>query len=200
MPVYSAVTMAKDADRRNGPNADDTGRSGRKLVHAIWIVGLLVPGAIGLAAKFVLDSRGVPTVSLVRGFELIFPLTLFTEIPFVILSLIARAILRRPSPMDRETRIGLNLVIGGALAGLVLAVGGYLLEPMLYAGPGGLAEVVGMMLALWPITLPFLFLWSAVGIIGGGIIGGILALIVTPLLVRTRDRAGRRDMRGDQPP
>jgi hypothetical protein len=149
------------------------------LVQAIWITGLVLPSLTGLLAIGILQSRGISTVSLSRGFALIVPLTLFVEIPFAILAWVMHQIFKNVPADDRGLWMGWNIVSAGALFGLVVAVMSCIIEPMLYHGPGGFAEAVSMMMMLWMITLPVLLVWSIGGVIAGGFLGGLLALCLS---------------------
>jgi hypothetical protein len=134
----------------------------------------------------VFEVRGIPVVTIDRGIELIVPITLFAEVPFVILALIVKRILSSVALHDPRSLPGWISVSAGAFLGLAAAIGYKLYGLMLYDGPGGFAEVVGMMLALWIFTLPMLLVLSAAGVVVGGLAGAILWLGVSAFLTRQK--------------
>ncbi len=159
-------------------------RSSRMLVRAIWITGLILPSMMGLVAISILQFRGIPTVGLSKGFGLTIPLTLFVAWPFAILAWIVSRIFKSVPADDRGLWIGWNIVSAAALLGLTIAVGSYIVEPMLYDGPGGFPEAVSMMMVLWMITLPVLLVWSIGGVMAGGILGALCTLCISLLFPR----------------
>jgi hypothetical protein len=146
------------------------------LVHAIWISGLFLPSIQGLFARAILQSRGVPTVSLIEGFQLIVPVTAISLIPFAILAVIVRRILIGFRRADRWLWLGWNIVSAGALVGLFAAVSVYLLEPMLSRS---FLEAISMMMMLWFVTLPVLIAYAVGGAFVGGALGSLLALCLS---------------------
>ncbi len=137
------------------------------LVHGIWISGIILSVACGIAAREVLIARGVSVVSWSRGISLMTPLVLWAEIPFILLAVFVRARLRRTLMKD-PVALRMWLQIGlGALVG-TLAVQGYVLFGMVsYDGPGGFAEVVSMVLVLSLLTIPYNIAVCALGAIAG---------------------------------
>lgn len=159
-------------------------RSSRMLVRATWITGLILPSLVGLIAMGILQSRGIPVVSLGEGLRLVIPFTLFVSWPFAILAWVLNRIFTSLPASDRGLWVGWNIVAAGAFLGLSVALGYYIIEPMLYSGPGGFAEVVSMMVLMWMITLPLLLAISIGGVVSGGVIGALFALVISFVLPR----------------
>jgi len=152
------------------------------MVRAIWIGGLILTPLVGLAARQALAARGIAVVDLSRGASLIVPITLFFEVPFVILAAILRRLLRKTVRTEPEALRKWLYTSWGAFAGMAAALGYVQYDTFLYSGPGGFAEVVGMMMALWMLTLPA---FLAIGAVGAGV-GAVLG----QLLWRLRARDG----------
>lgn len=162
--------------------------SSKRLVRAIWITGLVLPSLTGLIALSMLQSRGIPTVSLGRGFGLVIPFTFFIELPFAILAWIVHLILsrvlkrippeERNMPADVRRRwVGWSIVSAGALLGLTIAMVIFMLG--VYQSPQGFAAALSMTMALLPITLPILLAWSIGAVVAGGILGALFALFLS---------------------
>ena len=143
----------------------------RRLVRAIWIGGLILTPLVGLVARQTLAARGISVVDLSRGISLILPVTLLFEIPFLVLALIVRRLLKKTVQQDPETLPKWLHTCWGAFAGLIAVMAYVQLDAFAYAGPGGFSEVVGMMLALWMFTLPSFLAIGAVGAAVGAVLG-----------------------------
>lgn len=154
-------------------------------MRTIWIGGLVLTPLVGLVARQTLAARGIAVVDLPRGAALVLPMTLFFEVPFVALALIVRRQLLRTAAQDPDALPRWLCICSGAFAGLVAAIGYFQFDMFLYSGPGGFAEVVGMTLVLWMITLPS---FLAIGAVGAGV-GAVLGQIVWRVLsARSADR------------
>ncbi|WP_127904089.1 hypothetical protein [Solirhodobacter olei] len=169
--------------------ADLKGRSSaRVLIHAIWISGLALPALMGVVARETLRAQNVSVVTLPDGLALILPLSVWFEIPFLVLALItrwllARTIQRRPQRFS----FWLTALIGAFLA--MAAFDGYSLFNMLmYQGPGGLAEAVSMTLALWMLTVPFLLIQSGGAALAGGAIVSLALWVSSKIGYRVMGR------------
>ncbi|TDK47469.1 hypothetical protein [Antarcticimicrobium luteum] len=155
----------------------------RRLVRAIWVGGLILTPLVGLAARQTLAARGIPVVGLSRGVSLILPVTLFFEVPFVILAAIVRRLLRKTVRQQPEALTRWLYMSAGSFAGMLATIAYSQFDMFLYSGPGGFGEVVGMMLALWMLTLPS---FLAIGAAGAGV-----GAVVGQLLWRLRSIRGR---------
>ncbi len=157
-------------DEPNHPDATDPPAI-RRLVRTIWIGGLILTPLVGLAARQTLAARGVPVVDLSRGAALILPLALFFEVPFVILAMIVRRLLRKIARTGPGALTKWLYMSGGSFAGMLAVIAYSQFDMFLYSGPGGFGEVVGMMLALWMLTLPSVLAIGAVGAAVGAVLG-----------------------------
>lgn len=144
-------------------------------MHVIWVTGLALPCVLGLIVFFEHQVAGFSTVDFTRSLELIAPLTPVVALPFAILAAITRHIALKITAAERNDWITWNFVASGALVGLIITLSNFVIEPILYSGPGAW----GMMMAFWIFTLPLFLFWSVLGVIAGGVIGLILAVIRT---------------------
>lgn|GEM_PF-6421534 len=140
----------------------------------ILIGGLIRTTLVGLAARRALAARGVAVVDLSRGAVMILPVTLFFGVPFVLLTMIVRRLLRKTFRQQPEALTKWLYMSGGAFAGMLVAIAYSQFDMFLYSGPGGFGEVVGMVLALWMLTLPS---FLAIGAVGAGV-GTVLGQLV----------------------
>ena len=154
--------------------------AGRRLVQLIVIGGLALPVVVGLAARAHLQSQGVPVVSVGQGAVLLVPVIILHEVPFAILALIVRRMLSDVPQSDDERYLPRVFASVGAFLGLAGVLGFQLFDTMSY--PGGFGEVVGMMIALWIITIPLLLVFGAMGIVAGGAAGILVWLVVSRFL------------------
>ena len=151
-------------------------------MHVIWVTGLALPSILCSIVFLEHRAAGDLTVDFMRGLELIAPLTLLVFAPFAALSAITRRTALKITTAQRNEWITWNFVASGAFVGLIITLSNFVIEPMRYSGPGGFAEALGMMMALWIFTLPLLLFWSVLGVFVGGLIGLIFAVIRTLLV------------------
>ncbi|WP_157617091.1 hypothetical protein [Thioclava pacifica] len=150
----------------------------RFLLLMILVVGVVLSTMIGVAGKLYLDANGVPTVGWGRGVQLMVPVVIWAEVPYLVYFLVAQIFMRRALRTDRATVPRVRVVLLGGLIGLAAVVGYTLFGMVTYVGPGGFGEMVAMMLALSMFTLPWLIFKAAVGAVIGALLGGLLARVL----------------------
>lgn len=181
----TAIDIQKSmTDETQNPNAFKgfPSRASWFLVRLIWLGGFLLPVALGLGAIAILRSRGIATMGLAEGLVTLIPLILLVEIPFAVLALIVGKVLKNAQPNKPPSLTALMFVSGGALLGLVAALGYDLMGSFLFEGD--FRDVVGMMLALWMFTIPWLLTIGAFGIIMGGFAGAIFWIGMSLIISR----------------
>ena len=65
----------------------------RRFFRAILLTGLLLPAALGIVIRTVLQIQGVGVVSLAQGAAGVMPLTLLFLIPYFLLAMLIRRVL-----------------------------------------------------------------------------------------------------------
>lgn len=148
--------------------------------------GLAVTICLGIAARMILQARGIDVVDWSRGIQLFVPFAIWAMVPYVILGWLApkaaHRLIDRPmttpavfgkAVSDRiEGRQALGpadrvpVLVGGFL-GFALMHAWRVLGLLTYSGPGGFAEAVIMVIVMSPLTVPLLTLWCALGALGG---------------------------------
>ncbi len=156
------------------------------LVNLIMLGGIALPPLLGLVAFVVLRSRGVQTIGLVHGFSLLIPLIFLTTVPYVLLALIVSKVLKSSTPNEPPSLTALMSVSAGAALGLSTSLGYLILGTIL--SERGLGEAVGMMMALWMLTLPAFLVVGAVGVIVGSAAGAVFSISILPLWSRNKPR------------
>ncbi|MBW6418852.1 hypothetical protein [Celeribacter sp. PS-C1] len=155
--------------------------SRQMVVHGIWLSGLGLTIGLGILARETLSARGVDVVSIERGIKLLLPFAIWANMPFFALATLVAWRLKKTlttTPNDFSKMVLISL---GSWAGTAVVQGISLFQAMTYTGPGGFAEVVGMMIALSVITIPAMILSCAVGAAIGGVLGALVyALILGP--------------------
>ena len=146
----------------------------RRLSRIVMISGLIIPALVGVVARFVLQSRGVDVVSWGQGAALLMPLTLLFLVPFLGLVLVASQVIRKKiADKPGDLQMWLH-IYAGAFVGVACISVNFLYDSLTYSGPGGLAEVVFMMMALWMVTVPALLAYGAAGALAGGVLGRLV--------------------------
>ncbi|MGI3185660.1 hypothetical protein [Nioella aestuarii] len=141
------------------------------LFHVTWLSGPALLPLYGLYARASLQARGVEVVSLARGIELLVPLAIWAQPAFFVVAIITRNRIRKMASADPGAfRLGIYMGLG-AYAGLVLAHGWFMLAMLLYDGPGGAAEAVYMIIALWMISIPYMIMITGfAALVGAGLV------------------------------
>lgn len=144
------------------------------LFHITWLSGPVLLALYGLYARAALQGSGVEVVSWDRGIELLIPLAIWAQPSFFVVAIVTRRRLRRMVAADPGSfRMGMLMGLG-AFAGLIVAHGWFTLGLLLYSGPGGLAEAVYMILALWIISVPYMIMVTGfAALVGAGAVWGL---------------------------
>jgi hypothetical protein len=148
------------------------------LFHLTWLSGPALLALYGLYARSSLQANGVEVVSIERGIELLIPLAIWAEPAFFVVAIVTHRRLRNMVAADPGSfRKGMLMGLG-AFTGLVLSHGWLALGMLLYAGPGGFAEVVYMTLAMWMISIPYLIMLTGVAaLFGAGLVWLLLRFL-----------------------
>lgn len=146
----------------------------RLLVHAIWLGGIVLTPGLGVVGREVLIARDVPVVTLTEGARLILPMAIWADIPFLLLAFVVRRRLRSAAKASLDELPKAMVLSAGAFLGALAAMGISLFGAVTYSGPGGFAEVVIMLLVMWPMTTAAMVFYCA----AGAAIGALLAAIV----------------------
>lgn len=175
-----------------GPSLHSRKRAIRWVTHATWIAGFLTIIGIGFVGRAILVSRGVAVLAWPDAIALFVPFALFHEIPILVFSIMLRracfqafdgsasgvsnyllAVIAPSVSAEKAQEFPelLHAVVGSCV-GLVFVVGAGLLGAVLYSGPGGFAEVVVMILAMFPLTMAYELVLGLVGAAIGGLLGG----------------------------
>lgn len=146
----------------------------RLLVSTIVIGGLLLTVAVGIIARITLEARGVSVVSWSRGIQLMIPLAIFFEIPFVVLAIyVHRKLKSALAENPEQLSMRLHMYVG-AFLGLFVYQGFSLFGLTTYSGPGGFANAVILMLGMWMITVPYMLALGGGASVVGGFFGWLL--------------------------
>ena len=158
--------------------SETTANRTRMIVTVTLLCGLLLPVAVGIAARYRLEQMGVPVVSWSRGVQLMIPLALFFAVPFGALAYFLHRVLSRQDAGDPAQVRKSRYMAVGSILGTLVAAGWQMWGMLLYHGPGGMAEVVTMTLMMFPFTLPVLLIYCVVG----AALGGMAGLVVWTML------------------
>lgn len=150
----------------------------RSLLFMILVIGVVLSAMIGVAGKFYLDAKGVATVGWGRGVQLMVPVVIWAEVPYLVYFFVAQLFMRRALRTDRASLSRIRVVLLGGMIGLAAVVGYTLFGMVTYVGPGGFGEMVAMMLALSMFTLPWLIFKAAVGAVIGALLGGLVVRVL----------------------
>lgn len=137
----------------------------RRFFRAILLTGLLLPAALGIVIRTVLQIQGVGVVSLAQGAAGVMPLTLLFLIPYFLLAMLIRRVL-----VKTHARGGLAFrrwwyVAVGAFVGMTL-VCIFLLSTMLSD-----YEALTMVVFMWPLAFPIMLAYELPGVLAGGVLG-----------------------------
>ncbi|MBD3625464.1 MAG: hypothetical protein HUJ24_08820 [Rhodobacteraceae bacterium] len=138
-----------------------------RMVRFILAGGLALTLLLGIGVREWLRVKGVSVVPIGRGAGLLIPFAVWAEIPFAVLALIVRRVLAKPGG-------GRCWMAVGGFLGLAVAQSIQLIDAMSYHGPGGFAEVAGMMMTLSLITIPVMVVLGMFGAGVGATLGWLL--------------------------
>ena len=142
-------------------------RSVRNLFRITLLTGLLLPAALGVMVRSILQIQGIGVVGLAEGAAAVIPLTLFFLPPYFLLALLIRRVLLMTHARGEMRFRRWWYISSGAYIGMTL-VSMFLLSSIL---PD--YEAITMVVFMWPLALPYVLVLELGGVLAGGVLGWI---------------------------